>query len=276
MKDDFSEYETKVAGEIIADLRIGSAEGAIEKLRTLVEDMHADIPEKQRISRGITWVVQRCGELLCRQCSQQREVQDCARMLWEQIEKEDRLSGVPIYMMGRYGMDHFEAVMDFFEEAADADDWVVREFAQGAFRMVIKPNREAALAWLKEVAKSESPRKRRLAAETLRPVTVNRWMQDETDYPLSVLRLLFGEAHPYPRTSVGNNLSDLSRHNPDLVLELVEELVESGDSNSYWIAYRACRNLVKKYPQRVMKLLRTEEYHYKDRHFYLDRHSGGN
>jgi 3-methyladenine DNA glycosylase AlkC len=93
-------------------------------------------------------------------------------------------------------------------------------------------------------------------------------MQEETDYPLSVLRLMFRETHPYPRTSVGNNLSDLSRRNPELVLGLVKELVKSGDKNSYWIAYRACRNLVKKYPQRVMALLGTDEYHYKERHFY--------
>jgi hypothetical protein len=64
---------------------------------------------------------------------------------------------------------------------------------------------------------------------------------------------------------VGNNLSDLARHLPDRVLELVEELVASGDRNSYWIAYRACRNLVKKEPIRVMNLLHVDEYRYKKR-----------
>jgi len=33
---------------------------------------------------------------------------------------------------------------------------------------------------------------------------------------------------------------------PDLVYKLVEQLVQSGDKNSYRIAYRACKNLVKK------------------------------
>jgi hypothetical protein len=40
-------------------------------------------------------------------------------------------------------------------------------------------------------------------------------------------------------------------------------LVASGDKNSYWIAYRACRNLVKKDPKRVMNLLGIDEYRYK-------------
>ena len=39
----------------------------------------------------------------------------------------------------------------------------------------------------------------------------------------------------------------------------------SGHANSYWIAYRACRNLVKADPVRVMDLLRVDEYSYKKR-----------
>jgi 3-methyladenine DNA glycosylase AlkC len=76
---------------------------------------------------------------------------------------------------------------------------------------------------------------------------------------------MFNESSSYPRTSVGNNLSDLARRLPDLVYDLVAELVESGDHNSYWIAYRACRNLVKKEPVKVMDLLKVDEYKYKKR-----------
>lgn len=50
------------------------------------------------------------------------------------------------------------------------------------------------------------------------------------------------EVCPNPRTSVGNNLSNLSKHHPDLNLSIVEELVAAGDGRNYWIAYRACRN----------------------------------
>jgi len=76
---------------------------------------------------------------------------------------------------------------------------------------------------------------------------------------------MFQERLAYPRTSVGKNLSDLARRFPDLVYDLVKELVDSGDKNSYWIAYRTCRNLVKKEPIRVMDLLKVDEYKYKKR-----------
>jgi hypothetical protein len=58
---------------------------------------------------------------------------------------------------------------------------------------------------------------------------------------------------------------DLARRLPDLVYDLVKELVDSGDKNSYWIAYRACRNFVKKEPIKVMDLLKVDEYKYKKR-----------
>ena len=80
-----------------------------------------------------------------------------------------------------------------------------------------------------------------------------------------MLRKLFRESSSYPRTSVGNNLSDLARRLPELVYGLVGELVEGGDGNSRWIATRACRNLVKQEPVRVMDLLGVDEYRYKDR-----------
>ena len=80
---------------------------------------------------------------------------------------------------------------------AAAPGWVVREFAQGAFRMVITPNRDAVLPWLTQMARSDDPNQRRFAAETLRPVTALAWLQRSPDYSLQVLRILFGEAHPY-------------------------------------------------------------------------------
>ena len=51
---------------------------------------------------------------------------------------------------------------------------------------------------------------------------------------------------------------------------VVQELRALDDEASDWIAYRACRNLVKKYPERVLDLLGVDEYHYKDRNVYRE------
>jgi len=82
------------------------------------------------------------------------------------------------------------------------------------------------------------------------------------------LRKLFKESEDYPKVSVGNNLSDLSRKNPELILEVVKELKELNNENSDFIAHRACRNLVKTYPVKVMDLLEVDFYQYKKNKYY--------
>ena len=127
--------------------------------------------------------------------------------------------------------------------------------------------------YLLNLTKSKDPNIRRFVNETLRPVKENTWFYNNPDYSLSILRKLFRESSSYPRTSVGNNLSDLARHLPNLVFGLVETIVASGDRNSYWIAYRACRNLVKKEPIKVMNLLHVDEYKYKKKVYKRSEYS---
>lgn len=104
---------------------------------------------------------------------------------------------------------------------------------------------------------------RRFASESIRPVADNQWFKKNPEFCFKIIENLYAESKDYPRSSVGNNLSDWSRIDPERVYSIVEKLVESGDKNSYWIANRACRNLVKKEPIRVMDLLKTDTYKYK-------------
>jgi 3-methyladenine DNA glycosylase AlkC len=270
MNSELTPTESGSTQAIRATLLGGCIPQGIQELRRLNNEIYAAIPAKQRISRGITWVAQRISDLLAEVCQSDAEIKAISLTLHENLEQGDRLQGAPIFLMAEYGARHLQDVLAFFEEVANADDWVVREFAQGAFRKLISLHKATVLPWLQQCAASENPNLRRFAAETLRPVTTNRWLTKEPEYSLSVLRLMFKEAHPYPRTSVGNNLSDLSRRQPEAIFSLAQELVASGDKNSYWIAYRACRNLVKKEPLRVMNILGADEYHYKDRNFYRD------
>ena len=132
---------------------------------------------------------------------------------------------------------------------------------------LIGTHRDELKEFLMKLVDSDDPRKRRLASESLRPVSDNRWIHGNPQYSLSILRHLFGERDPYPRSSVGNNLSDLSKRDAELVFGIVKELVATGDKNSHWIARRACRNLVKKEPLRVMDLLGCDEYRYKKKRY---------
>jgi 3-methyladenine DNA glycosylase AlkC len=187
---------------------------------------------------------------------------------------DHRSKGVALEILSFYGMKDHEKVLPFFESAAASSDWHMRELAQMSFRKLIRKHPDEMKEYLLKQAKSEDANIRRFVSETLRPVQENRWFYDSPEYPLSVLRNLFKESAPYQRTSVGNNLSDLSKRLPELVFQVVEELVESGDSDSYWIAYRACRNLVKKEPVRVMDLLGVDEYKYKKKVYRRSDYQG--
>jgi 3-methyladenine DNA glycosylase AlkC len=268
MKTVFSETEMNAAATITQDLIGGQVKRGVERLRALKDELHAAIPQKLQIGRGITWVVERVSVLLAAQGLLDETLRELALSIYAHLKEDDLLIGVPIFLMAGYGARHPVEAVGFFEMTASAGHWVVREFTAGAYRRIIGPNKDIVLHWLQKMAQSTDPNQRRFASETLRPVTYNQWLNQQPEYSLSVLRLLFMETHPYPRTSVGNNLSDLSRRQPELIFGLVKNLVSSGDANSYWIAYRASRNLVKKQPQRVMNLLRVEEYHYKDRNFF--------
>ena len=164
-------------------------------------------------------------------------------------------------------------MLPFFEASVSSDDWGLREFAQMFFRKLIQKHPNEIHDYLLKLVKSRDPNIRRFVSETLRPVKENRWFYRNPEYSLSILRHLFKESAEYARTSVGNNLSDLARHLPELVLRIIEDLVKSGDQNAYWIAYRACRNLVKNEPIKVMDILEVDEYHYKKKVYYRSDYS---
>jgi len=272
MKPDFSTAETQSAQRIFANLTAGHISQGVEMLRALKDEIHAGIPARQRQSRGITWVLQRLSQLLISECdAHSQETRTLADILFRNLALDDTLVGVPIFIMAEYGKSNPTAVMEFSLLVADSDEWEVREFAAAGLHKIIKPCREVVFPWLRQVAQSDKPNLRRFVSETLRPVTDNRWLNDEPETSLGILRLLFRETHPYPRTSVGNNLSDLARRNPILILGIVKELARSGNKNSYWIAYRACRNMVKESPEEIMDILGIDEYHYKDRYFYRQK-----
>jgi 3-methyladenine DNA glycosylase AlkC len=269
VKSNFSDAEVRATRAITQDLLGGQVERGIVRLRSLKDEIYAAIPANLRIGRGITWVVERISTLLTAQGLPDGNLRELAGIIYSNLDGDDLTIGVAIFLMAEHGVRLPKEVLEFFERAACSQNWVMREYAAGAFRKVIGQNKDIVLPWLQENALSKDPFLRRFSSETLRPVTHNKWLNQQPEYSISVLKLMFKESHPYPRTSVGNNLSDLSRQQPELIFGIVIDLVASGDENSYWIAYRACRNIVKKEPVRVMKLLQLEEYHYKDRNFKI-------
>ena len=257
------ELETKIQNDILAHALRGEYESAVKSIDTVLGELYANIPDKKRISYGRVHTVKVLAKYLYnRLVEENSQIFEIGSQLYAAGET-NWSKGVALGVLADYGLTDYQSVLPYFESAAGSQEWELREHAQMFFRRLIKAHPPEMQKYLLGLVKSDNPNLRRFVSETLRPVQENRWFYKEPDYSLTVLRHMFRERAPYPRTSVGNNLSDLARRLPELVYDLVEELVASGDKNSYWIAYRACRNLVKKEPVRVMDFLGLDEYKYK-------------
>jgi len=245
---------------------------AMKHVGDVLEVLYDNIPENKRMSFGRVYTVQVLSRYLFSSLAEANaKVYEIGATLFEKSE-DFQSKGVALGILSFYGINDYEKVLPFFEASASSADWNMREFAQMFFRRLIEKWPDEMKEHLLKLTGSKDPNIRRFVSETLRPVKENSWFYKRPDYSLSILRNLFRENSEYPRTSVGNNLSDLARHLPDLVFGLVKELVASGDRNSYWIACRACRNLVKKEPIRVMNLLQVDEYRYKKRVYKRSEH----
>jgi 3-methyladenine DNA glycosylase AlkC len=257
--------EQKIQHNIIDFFLQQHYDSAIRHIPAVLDELYANIPDNKRISYGRVHTIKVLSQYLYTHLlDRNAQVYQIASTIFEKNE-ECRTIGVALSMLSFYGLADYSKVLPYFESAAASDEWEVREFSQMFFRKLIKKYPDEMKEYLHQLVTSEDAHIRRFVGETLRPCQENQWFYKQPEYPLSILRNLFQESSPYPRTSVGNNLSDLARRLPELVYDLVKELVACGDKNSYWIAYRACRNLVKKEPIKVMDLLKVDEYKYKKR-----------
>jgi 3-methyladenine DNA glycosylase AlkC len=258
-----SAIEEKIQRDILEPAARHDYAAAEKQITLILAELYANIPAGKRTSYGRVHTVKvLAGYLHARLTAAGAPILDTAANLYK-AGHDPFTRGVALGILSYHGLDDFWPVLPFFEAAAAAADWETRELAQMFFRKLIQKHPDEMRRFLLRLAESDNACLRRFVGETLRPVQENRWFYTQPDYPLSILRCLFRESAPYPRTSVGNNLSDLARRLPELVYRLVEELASAGDNNSYWIAYRACRNLVKRDPIRVMDVLAVDTYRYK-------------
>lgn len=267
VKDQFNEK--------VRDLIVDENYHSLEKLiGDLIGCLHGGIEEKKRTSYGIVYVV----NYLCKYI-----------YIWTMEVKVDpyelglgmvehfhnfRTLCVGFGIVSHVGVREPEKAWPVILRGADHEQWEVKEFIQMFVRKMTKANKTYIQERLIDLTQSTNPNYRRFASEALRPVVENKWIQDNPEYSVKVLRFLFKESHEFPRVSVGNNLSDLSRKNPELIYGIVKELVGLQDENSDFIAHRACRNLVKSDAERVLDLLGLEVYAYKGQKFMRNQKKG--
>ncbi|UTJ07534.1 DNA alkylation repair protein [Arcobacter roscoffensis] len=150
-----------------------------------------------------------------------------------------------------FGLDDFENSMKALEV------FTIDSSSEFAIRAFILKYEDKTLNQMKLWAKSENEHLRRLSCEGCRPrlpwaVALPKFKNDPSKV-LEIIELLKNDKSKYVQKSLANNLNDISKDNPQIVIDFVSKnLGISKDLD--WICKHASRTLLKKGDKKILKL----------------------
>jgi len=157
--------------------------------------------------------------------------------------------------------DYFGIIFPYFVDiyGQDIENWDVSVAALGRYttcsssELAVRPfiiaNEERMMAQMYAWSKDENEHVRRLASEGCRPALP--WSQALTSFKkdpspiLPILQQLRNDPSAYVRKSVANNLNDISKTHPELVIQIARDWQGESDHTN-WIIKHACRTLLKR------------------------------
>jgi 3-methyladenine DNA glycosylase AlkC len=147
-------------------------------------------------------------------------------------------------------------------------EFAIRPFIEQHFELT----HQTLLSWCLD----DNEHVRRLASEGSRPRLP--WgkqlplFRADPNPILPILDLLKDDDSVYVRKSVANNLNDISKDNPDVVIELCQQWIKVASAERKWIIHHALRSLIKQGRAEVFPLLGyTETPEVELNQFYLDK-----
>ncbi len=150
-----------------------------------------------------------------------------------------------------YGQDHLEESLQAIR--------FFNQFASGEFaiRPFLIQHPETTIAFMLDCANDADEKIRRFASEGCRPrlpwaMALPPFKKDPSPI-LPILEKLNNDESEFVRKSVANNLNDISKDHPELVLDLCESW-QGKSPRTDWIIKRACRSLLKSGNVRAMRL----------------------
>ncbi len=149
-----------------------------------------------------------------------------------------------VFYVAQYGLDHFEASMHAQYELTQ------RFSAEFSIRSFLERYPEETLARLEVWARDPSPHVRRLVSEGTRPrlpwAPRLRRFQEDPRPVLHLLELLKDDPELYVRRSVANNLNDIGKDHPDVLVETARRRLEDASEERQWLVRHALRSAVKR------------------------------
>lgn len=153
-----------------------------------------------------------------------------------------------------YGLQHPKESLEALREITQ------RHTAEFAIRPFIEQHHSMTMKTVRQWAKHKSAHVRRAASEGTRPRLpwgrVLAMFVKDPQPVLAVLEMLRSDPSEYVRKSVANNLNDISKDHPDVVLATARRwLQESPTPETTWIVKHALRTLIKKGNQEALQIV---------------------
>ena len=155
--------------------------------------------------------------------------------------------------VAKYGLDHYDLSMQALYQMTK------RFSAEGAIRSFILRYPERTLAILEKWAVDENCHVRRLVSEGTRPrlpwtMQLKPFIEDPRPV-LQLLEKLKTDPVLMVRRSVANNLNDIAKDNPGLVVQTLRRWREIENDGTQWLIGHAARTLVKQGNTEILAIL---------------------
>ena len=150
-----------------------------------------------------------------------------------------------------YGLDEFEISMSALAH------FTINSSSEFAIRAFILKYPQKTMQQMKLWAHSQNEQLRRLASEGCRPrlpwaVSLPLFKENPSEV-IKILDILKDDGSKYVQKSVANNLNDISKDNPQKVIQITKEW-KNGDKSREWILKHANRTLLKASNKEVLAL----------------------
>lgn len=199
-----------------------------ERISALVDGLEARLP--QDFNRSLDILHRALPDPL----DPSRKDDDFGEFIW----------GVPAEFVARHGVqpDRLEAALEFLREATK------RFSSENAIRPFLANFPDETMRFVQSCANDDNYHVRRLASEGIRPLLPwARKVVMPTNAILDVLHQLHADNARYVTRSVANNLNDLSKADPQLVLEALADwhgLKRQEEEELSWMTRHALRTLL--------------------------------
>jgi 3-methyladenine DNA glycosylase AlkC len=179
--------------------------------------------------------------------------------LGPELDRSDEFGLAPlrymphVFFVARHGLDHFESSMRAQYE-------VTKRFsAESSIRAFLVRHPEATYQRLVAWARDANVHVRRLVSEGTRPrlpwAPRLRAFQKDPAPVLRLLEMLKDDAERYVQRSVANNLNDIGKDHPELLVDTCARWMAKPTEGRRWIVGHALRSVVKRGDRGALRIL---------------------